>query len=292
MLGIPSIGLDIDPLSCAISEAKVSALNLSYSQFNHGLPQSVINDVRAPNHLATAALDDYYFPPKIAAKFERANTMHEQKIYEQQIARYQRAIGSIPNSTVRSLLEICLSDALTKKFNIRMMGTGVGRFALEIAKRQITSLMESNLLTLQHTLQVVDTLRAAYNLRIAPATVRNGSATNMPLDDNSISIILTSPPYLPASSGREDYLMGKAISITALKLMTPEQIEVTETMSIGSMRANVENTEQQLPPEVYRLHEWLNQTRCARSKRTQYLPTTKGWPRLYKSQPVSSCQAD
>jgi hypothetical protein len=79
----------------------------------------------------------------------------------------------------------------------------------------------------------------------------------MPLPDGSVSLILTSPPYLPASSGRENYLIGKSVSITALGIISTEEIEAKEKQSVGSMKSIGAPDWRGLPREVHRLHDWL-----------------------------------
>ena len=204
LLGVPSLGFDVDPLCCLISQAKVSALSFSCSGFDHILPEVSLANTKATFDSNGGMCPTYNFPPKIADKFKRSNTIEQQHAYEAEIDRWRQRIDLFADPTVRSLLQVCLSDALTRKFNVRMMGTGVGRFALEISNKQISAMMEANLVALHRSLQVLASLRAAYHLDTAPATIRNANATNMPLKDNSVSAIVTSPPYLPASSGRED----------------------------------------------------------------------------------------
>lgn len=151
---------------------------------------------------------------------------------------------------------ICLSDALTRKFVIRMMGTGVGRFALEIAKTSLDTLIISNLKLLTRSCHAAQSLIEAYQISLGKGTVRQGTAVSLPFADNSFSVIITSPPYLPASSGREDYLVGKAVSCLALNLMSDDEIEAAETSSVGSMKWSIENGDS-LPSAVYELHDWL-----------------------------------
>lgn len=251
LLGIDSVGVDIDKLSCAISEAKLNALMIS--------PKRVISSVN--ELIKTAAQADSYeasykFPRKIARKFERWGTLDEQSEYERIITKWKNAINSIKDNETRQLLWICLSDALTRKFVIRMMGTGVGRFALEIAKTSLDTLMTSNLRALTKSCHAAQSLIEAYKISLGKGTVHHGTAVSLPFGNNSFSVIITSPPYLPASSGREDYLVGKAISCLALNLMSDDEIEVAEAGSVGSMKWSIENGDG-LPSAVYELHNWL-----------------------------------
>lgn len=251
LLGVKSTGVDIDKLSCAITEAKFSALNYQTSDLVKQL------DVVKSNMLSTKPISqEYKFPTRISNKFDRWGTKEEQYEYELTISKWLRAINSIKDEECRKIFLICLSDALTRKFVIRMMGTGVGRFALEIAKTSLDTLMNSNFKALIHSSYVVKTLIECYGLTSETTQVINGSAVNLPHKSDSISIVITSPPYLPASSGREDYLIGKAISNIALNLMTDVEIEEAETKTVGSMKWSVDKAVG-LPNSVYELYEWL-----------------------------------
>lgn len=251
LLGIDSVGVDIDKLSCAITKAKIDALTAS--------PEDVTTAANNINKVIAANGNKkplYKFPKKIAKKFERWGVPEEQLSYEETITKWKVAIETIKAAQTKHLFKICLSDALTRKFVIRMMGTGVGRFALEIAKTSIDTLMTSNFNTLIQSTCVAKSLIGGYGINIGKATVQYGTAVNLPFKAESFSIIITSPPYLPASSGREDYLVGKAISSIALDLMTDKEIEEAETASVGSMKS-VSEQANGLPKEVYKLYDWL-----------------------------------
>jgi len=252
LLGIDSDGVDIDKLSCAISQAKLDILNISPEQVittSDKLDKAVsqVNITKNP----------YHFPSRIAKKFERWETQDEQQGYEATITKWKNAIDSLKDKATRHLFAICLSDALTRKFVIRMMGTGVGRFALEIAKTSLDSLMAYNFKALIHSTYVAKTIIESYEVNLGKAEVHHGTAVKLPFNDNTFSIIITSPPYLPASSGREDYLVGKSISNIALNLMTDEEIEEAETNTVGSMKWSVEHGDG-LPKAVYELYNWLS----------------------------------
>ena len=251
LLGIDSVGVDVDKLSCAISESKISALSID--------PDRIVRSLNVLNNTLTQSSNyqiGYKFPKCIDRKFERWGSLDEQYQYEQIISKWLHAINGIEDKDVKSLFLICLSDAITRKFVIRMMGTGVGRFALEIAKTSLDKLMEKNLKSLINSCNVAQSLIGAYNISLGQSTIYNGTAINMPFDNNSFSVNLTSPPYLPASSGREDYLVSKAISSVALNLMTDDEIESAEKDSVGSMKWAIENGDG-LPKAVYDLHDWL-----------------------------------
>lgn len=244
LMGIDSIGYDIDSLSCFISETKVTALNIAVNDLTVAMPIS--NKIKNKT--------EYSFPEEIQKKFRRWGTLDVMYAYENEISRELDLINN-EIGFYKVLNQIALSDALTRKFTIRMMGTGSGRFALEIGKTSLQTLLKGNMKTSIHALEVIKVLRSCYNLDVKDGTVIHGNATKRSCDDNYYDIIVTSPPYLPASSGREDYLVGKMISLKALGFY--EDKDLIMTNSIGSMSSQSEVSLEGLPKSVSDLYNWL-----------------------------------
>ena len=117
--------------------------------------------------------------------------------------------------------------------------------------------MKANVRSLLEMNSVCSALRDAYSVSPVASKIVNGDATQMPLENESVSVVLTSPPYLPASSGRENYLIGKSISITALGMMSASEIQSKEMNSVGSMKPNGGLTLEGLPEDVEDLYRWL-----------------------------------
>lgn len=95
-----------------------------------------------------------------------------------------------------------------------------------------------------------------------------GDARQIPLSSESVDSVVTSPPYMPASSGRENYLKSKAYAMTVLGLIAPDTINALEAAQIGS----IQRTEQirDLPPEIVEVIEWMqrDRTRCVKAAAT------------------------
>jgi hypothetical protein len=256
LLGLESIGIDIDPLSVLISKAKLDVLKLE-SQTKLDAAINKVKIEAGPLYATTRGGEKYRFPSWIERKFERTKSHGQQRKYEDEISAWRSAISDIEEQRVREILEVCLSDAISRKFNIRMMGTGVGRFALEIGNTDLSIIMNSNLDRLKQMASVCSTIKSIYDVHPAPSKVIEDTAISMPLKTESVSMVMTSPPYLPASSGRENYLLGKSISITALNLMSENEIVHAEGRSIGSMKTFGESDLESLPQEVNDAYVWL-----------------------------------
>jgi DNA modification methylase len=248
LLGFHSIGVDIDKLSCLISQSKVDILQQSYNSIQRSVV-SIYNQNRVKN-------GQYVFPKNIARKFERNNIIEEQMEYEQNITNWLEKVNYLTEN--KPIFQIAISDALTRKFNIRMMGTGSGRFALEIQKTKLNTIIEGNIKYSLQCSQVIEILKGIYDFNFQVPQIINGTATNTLLENESIDFIITSPPYLPASSGREDYLIGKSISLTALSIMNENDMQLADTQSVGSMK-NLNGEKKGLPNSVFELYDWLYQ---------------------------------
>ena len=250
LMGFPSYGIDIDPLSCMISTIKSEALNWTLKDLGYDLDlcnQVVMNDDRIK----------YTFPIDIHRKFQRWGNLDEEVLYEQQITKELQRISK-ENGALLKLDSISLSDALTRKFNIRMMGTGSGRFALEIAKKPLQTILEANYKNQIKAIHSLEIIKELYDIEPNTVEVINGDAVKRSFNDDSFDIIVTSPPYLPASSGREDYVIGKLISLKAMGLLDGNSKDSYVTKSIGSMENHKSGKELfLLPYSVRKLYEWL-----------------------------------
>lgn len=245
LMGMDSIGIDIDPLSCFISSTKAKAL--SYNPQDDEV-SGFFEDI------APKQKHQYKFPSQISAKFDRWGTIDERDGYENEISKELDAAEQ-EKGFHKELRKIAISDALTRKFNVRMMGTGSGRFALEIGKKSLPNIISSDIKNEYKALKVVGVLRNLYELDIKKPNVQNGDATQRQLEDSSVDIVVTSPPYIPASSGREDYLVGKLTSLTALDMMN-NNMDYYLKKSVGSMNSEEEDMSK-LPKEVNDLVTWL-----------------------------------
>jgi hypothetical protein len=251
LAGYDSIGIDIDPLSVKMSEAKIWLLKNKPVKLTE-----YVNKIKTEFNKKIEKGTPYEFPEWISRKFVRWNTLEEKIEYENEISLWRNAINTIEDTEISNLFNICLSDALVKKFNIRMMGTGSGRFALEIKKRKLSKLMSGNLENLIKINKIIQLLKKNYKIEEKNTEVFFDTATKMPIEDENISLIITSPPYLPASSGRENYLIGKSISLTALNLMTEDEFPLVSNNFVGSMKNGSINLNS-LPSEAVHLYKWL-----------------------------------
>lgn len=242
VLGIPSVGLDLDPLSVLIAQTKLAVLQLDSALVEQEASQAI---QRLPSHpngqmgLFDTALSanghrEVTFPawllknrrmtPQIAAELSaEINTV--------------RAAISACDPRVGDLFRVLLSDAITRRIRMRFMGTGVGRFSLTFSQTKLPDLFARSLARYARVVATIQWLRETLHLTPADARVRSADARHLPADLGTFDILLTSPPYLPASSGRESYAKARAPSLIALDMVNHESVDTLVEDSIGSMDA-------------------------------------------------------
>lgn len=268
LMGVPSTGLDIDPLSAYMARLKVDALSLDTASFNAAVAPfeaALVSRIGQESLFATPIQESVFRLPEFIG-----SKMSEQRAFvESEVAAVQSALATVPSGPGRELLRLALSHALATKVSLRWMGTGDNRFALAVAKRSVLQLLRAQLAKLRAGLEQRDQLVAGGSLALAalaPSVVDLGDVRAMAYDDESFAGIATSPPYLPASSGRETYLRSRAPSLVALGLLTEAQILELDQSMIGSILRAPNGQRTVLPAEIVDLVEWMKPQRARAPK--------------------------
>lgn len=253
VMGIPSIGVDIDPLSVAIARAKADLLAHPQEYLERiGEVQEQLEWLSKGQGslFAIAETSDYYgVTPTFLRRRIPEPILRE---VETDVAHILRALRGQPSC---SPLHIALSDALSRKFKFRFLGLGYGRFSLNILPRRVRAMYLDNLRYMANAIGVWQWLRQRTGICPAPIQAIHGDARRLPLEANSIDSVVTSPPYLPASSGRENYLKSKAYAMTALGLVAPDVIDTLEAEQIGSIQ-RAERVDD-LPSDAIEVIQWM-----------------------------------
>jgi DNA modification methylase len=258
-LGIPSVGLDIDPLSVMIARAKLGVVRLDSDLLAREVGRTLqLLEARQKGQMilfdrSSSSGDILMFPtwlmknrkmtPAIAAKLSK------------EFLTVQDAIAAC-NPQVRFLFRVLMSDAISRKIRMRFLGTGVGRFSLTFAKTPTPQIFSKSLEKYAKVAAASEWLRHTLHLRFADAQVAKADARHIPDDLGSFDILLTSPPYLPASSGRESYAKARAPSLIALGMRRHDEVDDLVDNSIGSMYGNGLNLDR-LTEDERHIVEWL-----------------------------------
>lgn len=240
LLGIPSAGLDVDPLSVMISRAKLEAVALSSAllmgeaaRISHALRllttgQRELFDDAAP-HIIPEGIT---FPAWLLKN--RKMTPDIAACLSMEIGITRAAISGC-DPRAENLLRVLLSDAIARKIRMRFLGTGVGRFALSFARAPLPQLFTRALDHYVRVAAMCEWLRDTIHLQLAGARVFEADTRHIPEEAGKFDILVTSPPYLPASSGRESYTRARAPSLIALGMRDHLSVDQLVDDTIGSM---------------------------------------------------------
>lgn len=216
LLGMDSIGLDIDPICRLISQTKVGPfLN----------PGKLLDDLK---QFETALLSpktkrgSFEFPAELTAKIARRDRIDGTEYLPEitrEAASLAAALNAVPRDSInRQLLAALASDAVTKKVRYRFIGVGNGKYTIEIVKQRLIERVCEKLERCRQLAMVFRELRDVLGLNFGKVTVAEGDARDLktwPVRAG-VGTIVTSPPYLPASSGREHYASSRALAFAVL----------------------------------------------------------------------------
>jgi DNA modification methylase len=260
ILDIPSVGLDIDPLSVMIAQAKLEVAHLDSSLLSEEVGRlAQMSRTRGrqlglfDTPLTEEANNGIVFPAWLMKN--RKMTLEIAAQLSNEIGVLRTAVTA-SNPQIQNLLRVFISDAIARKIRMRFMGTGVGRFSLTFTH---ASLIQMFLKSIEHYVKVIATyewLQENIQLRFADAQVLTADTRSMPDGLGQFDILVTSPPYLPASSGRESYTKARAPSLIALGLRSHEDVDDLVDDTIGSMNGGEVDTDELMEDER-NVVEWL-----------------------------------
>ncbi|SIT35152.1 hypothetical protein BN2475_40023 [Paraburkholderia ribeironis] len=264
LMGMQAVEFDLDPLSAFISDSKAVLGHLDLQKFREAaarLPakaSSVVPDL-------ISGTTPYELPRFLLERNPRRLTPEVRTEIESEATFIKQIISNCQDKETKELFELALSHALATKVSLRWMGTGDNRFALEIAKRSVYAIFRAQLEFMLRKLDSWGALRDGGMVdQYGDVSVGVSDCAKLPLADDSVDAVVTSPPYLPAASGRETYLRSRAASLVALGLMTEEAIHECESQIVGSILAVPAN--ENLPESVTELVNWMLPQRERKSK--------------------------
>jgi tRNA G10 N-methylase Trm11 len=273
LMGVDSYSLDIDPLSVEIAQSKVAGLTIDHDvavkaaryladSLRASGSGSVFSDLYTDDSSmpGTSRLPDF-----IGSKMTSA----VRDAIERDLLRIRSIAGSYPDEVGGRLLRLALSHALATKVNLRWMGTGDNRFALAIAVRELPRIMTNHMNKIADGVAQRELLtrRGILPLEsLGTAEIVAGDARSIPWPDSSRTGIVTSPPYLPAASGRESYLRSRACSLVATGLLSEEGVLEREREMVGSILREASPSADGLPPSIQELVAWMLPQRARRPK--------------------------
>ncbi|MBI2939126.1 MAG: hypothetical protein HYY04_01705 [Chloroflexi bacterium] len=266
-LGIPSVGLDVDPLAVLIARAKLAAvetdsaiLAAAAERATRALTARLRGQLELFDDVPAVTTDGVIPPPPGASPSPPAAVpepappggeecgltlpawlMKHRRMsptIAAALSREIRVVQAVVTETdpaVRDLFRVHLSDAIARHVRMRLLGTGVGRFSLTFARTPLSQIFAGSIRDYVKVAAVAEWLRETLHLRLADAQAVVADARRIPDDLGRFDILVTSPPYLPASSGRESYAKARALSLIALGMRNHGGVDDLVDHSVGSM---------------------------------------------------------
>jgi len=257
-LGIQNIGTDLDPLAVMISQAKLAILS-SHAGVLASVVESIEDGLQQSTQLDN--LPPIIFPDWLMKNRKMTPELGQDLITE--IDQLRSVVWQVDES-VRDIVKVVLSDAITRRIKFRFLGTGVGRFSLTLSKTPLEPLFMRALRTQLHSLVAWEWLRDTLGLTLADSHVQLGDARYLN-SMRSVDLIVTSPPYLPASSGRESYAKARMPSLLALGMETGDSVDSLVDSAVGSMDDGI-GVEYQPTEDVRHLVDWLENDSLRQTK--------------------------
>jgi len=250
-LGLDSVGVDLDPLSVMMTQAKLDIL-ICRSDMLLEVTETIEQGL---NHeINSSPLPPIIFPDWLMKNRKMTDDIAHDLIAE--IDQLRSVVWQVDES-VRDIVKVILSDAITRRIRFRFLGTGVGRFSLTFSKTPLEKLFTRALETQLHSLVAWEWLRDTLGLSLVESQVQAGDARHLH-DVSQVDLIVTSPPYLPASSGRESYAKARMPSLLALGIETGDGVDSLVDNAVGSMDDRMDDN-YRATADVSRLVNWLEQ---------------------------------
>lgn len=216
-LGYETIGIDVDPISAMISDSKVRPFVAERSVTRNVLRRLIaeLSKVRSPaiDSKPSAALSDE-LRKKIARRDSKDGTNFLPEIESD--LRHLQKIRKNLGRQVPELLDVLFSDAVTKKIRYRYIGVGNGKYTIEIVRQRIVHRLQEKARSMLALCDVFEWLEQKAKIRFAESSAVRGNAVTLEGLPPKVRVAgcITSPPYLPASSGREHYASSRALAFS------------------------------------------------------------------------------
>lgn len=261
LMGIPAIGFDIDPLSAMISNLKARSVRGEGFSLDR-LLQSVPGR-RSPHGqyglFETKGGRVTPLPAFISRKISKEAASEIEQEWSVLVGLAQK----LHSSKHTAFAKLALSHAVSTKISLRWMGTGDNRFAISVASRSLGEIYSSHLRLLNERLRTLDRLTDAGILGGVPTLATSkADARALPMPAHSVGGVVTSPPYLPAASGRETYLRSRAPALVLLGLLSEADILETERGMLGTILTDGDFDGTTVPREVLDLVRWMQPQRA------------------------------
>ena len=262
LLGLSAVGTDIDPLSCMIATEKVRFPISGAASLRRLVAAASDANFGQPSLFSKRGGSNYTIPEFLRKKLDAS--VAEQ--VEVQVASLMRDLTEAVEPADLGVARLVASHVISTKISLRWVGTGDNRFALELGAIECSTVAKSHARRLLRSHPETMGWKPPPHLRagIEDSRVIRASAGATGLAAESVDAVVTSPPYLPASSGRETYLRSRAPALVLLGLLDEGEIlDLDADHVTGSVLRRPERSGA-LPvhPAVTDLVEWMRPQRA------------------------------
>jgi hypothetical protein len=262
LLGLKSIGLDVDPLSALISSCKVAPFTTQRDASRQLLRALVEAISRERLPLFTERVNSNRFhglPEELADKLRRRDARDGTRFtaeIEGDLDHLHRLQKNVRRSSP-GLLEVLVSDAVTKKIRYRFIGVGNGRYTIEVVKQRIVDRFNDKAQAALALCDVFEWLEKRCRVTFGETLAQRGDATTLSSVPKHLRVTtcITSPPYLPASSGREHYAGSRQLAFAATDL--PDDWTAMDFVGSSEFGASKDLQTASLTPSGRALVEYL-----------------------------------
>jgi site-specific DNA-methyltransferase (cytosine-N4-specific) len=254
ILGRNAVGLDINPLAIMISKAKTSPISPDTLGQVFDEVSEIVKQNISLNRENKYKPDVFYF--KNIHHWFNKDVVNDLSIIKESINKTKIADESIDN-----LLKVCFSATLLKTSNIAFADNPYfarakkGK-ALEKHAPNVLEIFEQNLQDYRCRMRLFYEL---HSKNVSCRVIRHDSR-NMPLKDNSIDLVVTSPPY-----GEESHTMSYS-RFTKLSLLwlgySLRDINKNESTSLGGTLTVFRD----ISPRLRKLYDELAEKDSQRAK--------------------------
>lgn len=202
LLGRRAVGVDIDPLAVRLCRVKTWPVDLDHArQAGHACatqaaallerdPARLTTELARRFDAATRDFLDYWFTPE---------TQHE-------LLALLLSIEDEPDTEVREVLEVVFSSIIiTKSGGVSLARDLAHTRPHRVASKTVRSAIEQFKIRLRKSLTALLALPAG----ALPVALHHADARQLPIDDESVDLVITSPPYANAI----DYMRAHKFSL-------------------------------------------------------------------------------
>ena len=257
LLGHRAYGVDVDPICQLISDAKVTpfldrdTVVADVTEFRHRLMQAKSSTISAKYAGEKGFPDGLH--KKLLRRDVRDETFWVDEVTED-VGALRLALESYNGEMRTCLPRVLASDAVTKKIRYRYVGVGNGRYTIEVMKMPIIERIADKIDRCRAIAETFDSVRSIVPWNLGKVSALRDDARHVSTWlANQADIVITSPPYLPASSGREHYATSRALAFHTLGI----GMEDTTCYDPSERFTDLEDGSLNPFPEAIRLLDYL-----------------------------------